>query len=117
LPYLILLQCLMAAGLMFALSAISVLFYDVEHALPAVTRLLFYMTPIFYPYSMVPDVAHPYYDFNPFVGIIRLYHTILYEGVWPSWTLLGTASAIAVAMFILGYWVFQQLKEVSVEIA
>lgn len=117
LPYLILLQTLMAAGLMFALSAISVLFYDVEHALPAVTRLLFYLTPIFYPYSMVPDVAHPYYDLNPFVSIIRLYRAVLYEGVWPSWTLLGAASAIALAMFILGYWIFQQLKEVSVEIA
>lgn len=117
LPLLILFQVLMAAGLMFALSVISVLFHDIEHALPAVMRLLFFLTPIMYPISMIPENVRPYAYLNPFAGLLQLYHTILYEGVWPTWELIGLVSATSVVVFFAGFWIFQRFKDICVEIA
>lgn len=117
LPVLILIQVTLAAGLMFPLAVISVLFYDVQHALPILITSLFYLTPVFYPVSLIPEGMRPLYYMNPFVSLLNLYHTVLYEAAWPSLTLLGSASAAAVGILVLGYWVFRKFKGVCVEIA
>lgn len=117
LPLLILLQFMMAAGMVFALSVISVMFYDVEHAMPAIMRLLFFVTPIMYPVSMIPEHLRGYFYLNPFVGLLELFHITLYEGTWPSWQLLGAVSAASVAIFLIGFWIFQKFEEICVEIA
>jgi len=117
LPWLIFLQFLMAAGLMFPLSVISVLYYDVEHAMPAITRLLFFLSPVFYPVSMIPETLRGYYYLNPFVGLLELFHLTLYEGIWPSWQLLGAVSATSVVIFLVGFWIFRRFADVCIEIA
>jgi ABC-type polysaccharide/polyol phosphate export permease len=66
---------------------------------------------------MLPESVRPLMYVNPFVGLLRLYHLALYDGVWPSWTLLGAVAAIAVAAFLAGYSIFQRLKDVCVELA
>jgi ABC-type polysaccharide/polyol phosphate export permease len=116
-PVLILLQTLLTAGLMFPVSVFTVLYHDIEHALPAFMRMLFYFTPVFYSLDMLPESVRPLMYVNPFVGLLRLYHLALYDGVWPSWTLLGAVAAIAVAAFLAGYSIFQRLKDVCVELA
>jgi ABC-type polysaccharide/polyol phosphate export permease len=117
LPWLIVLLFLMAAGLMLPLSVVSVLFYDVEHIMPAILRLLFFLTPIFYPVSMIPEHLRAYFYLSPFVGMLELFHLTLYEGVWPSWELLGAMSAASIAMFLGGFWIFQRFEDTCVEIA
>ena len=117
LPWLILLMFLMTAGLVFLLAVISVMYYDVEHAMPAITRLLFFLTPIMYPVSMIPEAFRAYFYLNPFVGLLELFHLILYEGVWPSWQMLGAVSATSVGMFLVGFWIFQRFEDICVEIA
>ncbi len=117
LPYLIVLQALMTTGLMLPLAVFSVLYYDVEHAMPAIMRLWFFLTPIFYPVTMIPEELRPYFYLNPFVGLLQLYHMSLYEGVWPSWALLAGVSATALVIFLVGFWLFQKYKDVCVEIA
>lgn len=117
LPLLIFLQFLIAAGLMFALSVVSILFDDVEHAMPAILRLLFFATPVMYPVSMIPESLRIYAYLNPFAGLMELYHAILYQGVFPSWQLLGAVSAAALAIFYIGFWIFHLFEDVCVEIA
>ena len=117
LPVLIVILALMTAGLMFPLSVISVMLSDVEHAMPAITRLLFFLTPVIYPVSMIPDHLLRYFYLNPFVGLLQLFHLALYEGVWPSWELLGAVSIASVVMFLIGYAIFRKFKDVCVEIA
>lgn len=117
LPYMLVLHVLLTAGLMLPLSVFTVLYHDVEHALPALMRMLFYFTPIFYTIEMVPEQVRPFTYLNPFVSLLNLYHVVLYEGSWPSWTLLGAVSVTVVVVFGLGYSIFQRLKDVCVELA
>lgn len=117
LPLLILIQWLLAIGLMFPLAIISVMFYDVQPAVPIAMMSLFYLSPVFYPVEMIPETAHPYYYLNPIVGVLRLFHVVLYKGGWPSIALLGLASAVAVTTCLIGYMIFHRYKEICVEIA
>ena len=85
--------------------------------MPAILRLFFFLTPIMYPVSMIPEHLLRYFYLNPLVGLLELFHLVLYEGTWPSWKLLGTMSATSAAIFVVGFWIFQRYEDICVEIA
>jgi lipopolysaccharide transport system permease protein len=116
-PIIVLIQVILLVGLMYPIATVSVLFHDFQHALPIVIFTLFYITPIFYPVGMVPEILRPYYFLNPFAGLLTLYHIILYEGQWPSITLLGVVFAVAIICYLIGCALFNRYKYVCVEIA
>jgi lipopolysaccharide transport system permease protein len=104
-PLLVVIQVILSIGVMYPIATISVMFHDVQHALPIFIFALFYITPIFYPVGMVPEILRPYYFVNPFAGLLTLYHAVLYEGQWPS------------MLYLIGYAIFNRYKYVCVEIA
>ena len=57
LPLAITLQAMLLVGLALLLSALNVLMRDIERFIRLLTRLLFYATPIIYPYSLVRESA------------------------------------------------------------
>jgi ABC-type polysaccharide/polyol phosphate export permease len=116
-PVIVAIQVVLSVGLMFPLAVFSVLYYDIQHALPIVITSLFYISPVFYPVEMIPEAARPYYYLNPVVGVLELFHKVLYEGRWPSATLLASVSAAALAICLGGHFVFKRYKEICVEIA
>lgn len=116
-PFLFLVQLLMTIGLMYPIAAAAVLFYDVQHALPIVITVLFYLSPVFYPVTMIPEAYQPLYHANPVVGILGLYHVVLYEGNWPSLKALGSVSVTAVIICLAGHALFRRYKGVCIEIA
>jgi ABC-type polysaccharide/polyol phosphate export permease len=116
-PIIIAILFVMVVGLMFPLAVLAVFFYDVQQALPIVVLSLFYLSPVFYPVEMVPESFRPFMYLNPITGILSLFHTVFYSGLWPSWTLLGTVAATAMALFALGYWIFRRYQGICVEIA
>jgi len=64
-PLIVLIQVILSTGLMYPIATMSVMFHDVQHALPIVIFTLFYITPVFYPLAMVPEIFRPYYLVNP----------------------------------------------------
>ncbi len=116
-PVIVAILLIMAIGLMFPLAVFSVLYYDLQHALPVVITSLFYISPVFYPVAMIPEAARTVYYLNPIVGVMELFHKVLYEGNWPSMALLASVFAAALAICAAGHVLFKRYKEVCVEIA
>jgi lipopolysaccharide transport system permease protein len=58
-----------AVGL--GLSALSVRYRDVRHALPFLTQFWLFATPIAYPSSLLPERLRPLYGLNPMAGVIQ----------------------------------------------
>ena len=71
----------LAAGLW--LSALNVQFRDVRYAVPFLTQLWLFATPIAYPSSLLPEPLRNLYGLNPMVGVV--------EGF--RWALLGVDTA------------------------
>ena len=116
-PLLILIQVILTVGLMYPLSTLSVFFHDVSYALPVVIFAIFYLSPVFYPVEMIPEAVRPFYFINPFAGMLTLYHTVLFDGQWPSITLLASVGTSAIVVCLIGYAIFNRYKNVCTEIA
>jgi len=116
LPLLITLQVLLAIGLAFPVATLSVFYSDVQHAIPILLLMLFYLSPVFYPATMVPESLLPFYFLNPVAGLLTLYHDALYAGHWPSPLLLGGMTVASVGLCGLGYALFNRHKRLFAEI-
>src|SRR5204862_4875743 len=108
LPVLILLQLLIAIGLALPIATLSVFYYDVYHALPIALTTLFYLSPVFYPASLVPEAFRTLYFANPIAGLLTLYHDVVYAGQWPSAGLLAGPARQAAIIYTIGYAIFQR---------
>ena len=110
LPLFLLLAVITALGVGLWLSAMNVLYRDIGYMIPYITQLWFYLTPIVYPASQVPEEWQFFYALNPMVGVV--------EGF--RWALLGTADApnpmiavsatIAMLIFITGMFYFRRME-------
>ena len=116
LPWLLALQLALSLALAFPIAILSAFYHDVQHALPIVLTTLFYISPIFYPASMVPESVRPFYMLNPIAGLVTLYHTVVYEGVFPSPALLSLLTAGTLTLAWLGYAIFNRYEAVVAEI-
>jgi ABC-2 type transport system permease protein len=115
-PLLLVLQVLLCLGLTLPIAALAVFFRDVQHALPIVLFGLFYITPIFYPASLVPEEFRFLFFANPLAHLLTLYHVVLYEGVFPSAAELARTAAISFAAILIGYGLFCRYKRYFAEI-
>jgi lipopolysaccharide transport system permease protein len=60
-----------ALGINLWFSALNVRYRDVGYLLPVVVQLWFYLSPIIYPISIVPEKWRPLYSLNPMVTVIQ----------------------------------------------
>ena len=110
LPFFLLLAVITALGVGLWLSAMNVLYRDIGYMIPYITQLWFYLTPIVYPDSEVPEQWQFFYALNPMVGVV--------EGF--RWALLGTSDApnpmiavsatISILVFISGMFYFRRME-------
>jgi lipopolysaccharide transport system permease protein len=70
-------------GIALWLSGLNVRYRDVRFAVPFVTQLWLFATPIAYPSSLLPAQWRPLFGLNPLAGVV--------EGF--RWALLGTSAA------------------------
>jgi lipopolysaccharide transport system permease protein len=106
-PLLTLLLLITALGVGFWLSALNVEFRDVQHTLPFLTQLWFFLTPVVYPASLVPDGFRALYSLNPMVGVVEAFRWILLGSTAPPMFSLLVSSFISVVLFVTGLLYFR----------
>ncbi|HEX5438861.1 MAG TPA: ABC transporter permease [Gemmatimonadaceae bacterium] len=116
LPVLVLLLLLLAVGLMMPVATLAVFYHDVQHALPIVLLILFYVSPVFYPARMVPAALRGIYLLNPIARLLTLFQTVLYDGRMPSAAAFANLFLIAIPVCLVGYAIFARYQAVFAEI-
>jgi len=106
LPVIILLQTGFILGLSFFFSAFNVFFSDVKHLLEIFLQIWFWLTPIIYPISFVPERFQSLYRLNPAVLIVEGYRDILLRNKGLSLIQCLWLLAVAVLFFVLGHLFF-----------
>jgi ABC-type polysaccharide/polyol phosphate export permease len=116
LPLLLAVQFLIVLGLAFPVAAMSIFFHDVQHALPVLLTILIYLSPVFYPITLVPESARWIYELNPVAQLLGAYHAVLYEGVAPDAFAIMRLTVVAIAVFLAGYGLFRFRRAYFAEI-
>ena len=103
LPVLGLLLAAMALGLGMLLTAIGVYQADVLVFINPVMQVWFFLTPVFYPVSMIPEKFLALYNLNPMVGIILGFRNVSSLGMAPD---LGAlfGSVVGIAVIWMAAW-------------
>jgi ABC-type polysaccharide/polyol phosphate export permease len=110
LPIVILVQYVFSLGLVFILSAIEVYIRDVEYIMNFVVMMLFYVTPIVYSISLIPNKYQWILYLNPMTTIINSYRDIFYYHQVPNLLSLLIVGAFSVIFSIIGYSIFKKLE-------
>jgi lipopolysaccharide transport system permease protein len=99
-----------ACGLTLGSSAINVFVRDTRYVLESFTMVLFYLVPIFYPFSIIPAKYKDIYQFNPVAALVLAMRSILMEGTAPPISLIANLAVAASFAVGLGFLIFRRLK-------
>lgn len=97
-------------GIAAFLSAFHVYFRDVGILWNTIQPAIFYLTPIAYTESLIPERFSMVIRLNPIYYFIKLFRYPLYEGVAPPGSLLLMCTGISLISLTLGLFVFNRLK-------
>ena len=115
-PLIVLVQLLLTTGLALLVSALTVHFRDVRDLLQNLLTLWFFATPIIYPIEQVPERIRPYLNLNPFTHLAVAYQDVLFRpGPFTAWPRLLAVGAMSVIVFLVGYFVFDRLRDTLAE--
>jgi ABC-type polysaccharide/polyol phosphate export permease len=101
--FILLLFCI---GCSFFLATVAIFFRDILSLYGIVTRLLFYVTPIFYPATMLSEKRAAFVKFNPMFYFVNACRAPLYQGVLPTLHQLVPCLVLAFVAIVLGSFVF-----------
>jgi len=111
LPVIIIIEYILALAVVFVLSAINVYVRDVEYIVNFIIMMLFYATPILYPFSLIPEKVRFIFNVNPMVHIVNAYRDILYYQKMPDMINLLIVGAVSIILLIIGYKIFMKLEK------
>jgi len=111
LPLLMTVQSLLMFGLVLGLASLNVRYRDVQHILANGLTFLFFLSPIIYPLSSIPEKFRIIIYFNPSGLLTCLYHDILYSGVFPQLDVLIATIVWTLIALVWGNYLYQTNRE------
>lgn len=110
LPIYVGLNTLAALGIGIWLSAMSLRFRDLMHTVPFVVGLGIWLTPIYYPVSLVPDAYKWMLGLNPITGVLEGYRWAVLGG---ELNLFNQSCSIGIILFLFftGWMAFRKSEK------
>jgi lipopolysaccharide transport system permease protein len=108
LPVAILLNLITGLGIALWLSILTIRFRDANHIIPYIIGFGIFVTPVFYPNGMLPDMYRHLLFLNPMSGVVGLYRLALLNLPFSSFELIGLA--ISLFIFISGIYFFRKYE-------
>jgi lipopolysaccharide transport system permease protein len=110
LPMLIIPQLLLTAGVCWFLAALGIFVRDLGQIMGFILTLWFFLTPICYPESNLPEWAMKFLWLNPIFVLVRGYRAVFLLDRAPDLIPLAVLWAAAAATAVCGYAWFHRLR-------
>ena len=111
LPVVVILQTLFMTGLSLGLSSLNVYYRDIQHILANMMTLLFFLCPIIYPESSIPDRFKFSLFLNPMATLVDSYHKVILEGVLPPLHSLAFLTVLSFVCCYIGSMIFNRYRD------
>jgi ABC-2 type transport system permease protein len=110
-PVAIVLAALFTLGAGLLLSPLAVFFHDTIEMVGVLLTLFMYLTPVFYPISIVPERYLWAVRFNPLRSILEVFRDPIYFSKIPPLTHLGVACTVTVIALVVGLVAFRKSSD------
>lgn len=97
-----------AVGIGMVLGVLNVFFRDVGQFFGIFVTFWFWLTPIVYPPSILPERVQPLMALNPMASLLGAVQGVLVRGEWPQWGTLVYTLALALFLCLLGLRLFRR---------
>jgi lipopolysaccharide transport system permease protein len=102
------LQMIFCAGLGMILGVLNVFFRDVGQFFGICLQFWFWLTPIVYPITILPEWVQHLLQLNPLTNLITSYQNLFLYGQWPVWNSLLPILVLGVLFCVIGLRLFRQ---------
>lgn len=110
LPLYLIIIGILGLGISWLLAALNVFFRDVAHIIGVFVNIMFFLTPIVYSYTLVPERVRGIMGLNPMLHAVEGYRMALIgQGIIDLYGLFYLF-IIALFLFVLGGMSFRKLK-------
>lgn len=104
---LIALVVVLSLGAMLIVGWLGVLVRDVPQLVSVILQIMFYLSAVIYPVSIIPPNLQFFITLNPMAVIIDAFHEIIVYNASPDWYTLIYPSALAIGVLVFGYRLFK----------
>ena len=99
-------------GIGLFLAQAAVFFRDIQYIYSVLLTGWMYLTPIFYPVTMLPDTLRfAITRLNPMYYYIEQFRQIVMYGMLPGWKLAAYGLVVAIAAVVIGAWSFHKTQD------
>jgi len=110
-------QLVFTLAVTLILAAVNVSYRDVRYALPLVTQVWLYATPVIYPLSVVPErIRAAYIALNPMAAVIEAYRRVLVAGSPPDLRMLLVSGLSSGVLLWAGYAYFKRAERAFADV-
>lgn len=101
---------MMVYGMSLILASLYVYYRDLNQIWDVIMQMGFFLSPVVYPLSTVPEKYLPYYMLNPITVVIQMYRDILLNHTAPAYWDLTFAFMAGVVVIFIGSAIFNRLE-------
>ena len=111
LPLVIFPLVIFSLGLSWLFASLGVYIRDLGQVTGVLTTILLFMSPIFYPASMLPEPYRTFIYLNPLTFVIEQARDVLMWGNMPNWFGMGVAYIVSALVAWAGFFWFQKTRQ------
>jgi ABC-type polysaccharide/polyol phosphate export permease len=110
-PVFLLLQLALTIGLALIIAVGTAFFRDVRHFVDVALAILFWLTPVVYETTQVPERLRRAILLAPLSPYITAYHDVFYYGRWPAAEVWILAAGYAALALFAGLWLITRVED------
>jgi len=103
-------EIVFVCGLALIGSSVNVYVRDTRYVVESANLILFWLVPIFYPFSAIPLRFQEIYRLNPIAALVMALRNILLEHHAPAFSLMWRLAAVSFGTLLVGMLVFRRLQ-------
>jgi lipopolysaccharide transport system permease protein len=116
LPLFLMLAFITALGCGLWLAALNVRYRDIAHVTPFLIQIWFFLTPVAYPSSIVPERWRALYGLNPMTGVVEGFRWALLDAPAPPGATMAVSTAVVALLFVGGLFSFRRMEHAFADV-
>lgn len=116
LPVLTLVTLMVAGSIGLLLGVLNVFMRDIGQVIPVILQAMFWMTPVVYSITILPEAYRGVFKLNPLYPLISSYQNVLVFGTEPDWVGLGVLAAGSLVMTVVALVAFRKAAPEMVDV-